>query len=125
MTDKNDASYYEGVQRFLADLRCSAERRASVDRRSRHKKVIVERRGGQERRFYQERRQSLSHYSTEDALDIKTMVLDPGSRVACPECNGSLMLGPPVAKDGLTFRRVHCTSCRRSLILETPPPGRR
>jgi hypothetical protein len=125
MGDKNDASYYDGVQRFLADLRCSAERRASVDRRRRHKNVIVERRAGEERRIYQERRQSLSNYSTEDTLDIKAMVLDPGSRVACPECNGSLMLGPPVAKDGLIFRRVHCTSCRRSLILETPPSSHR
>ncbi len=124
MTDKRDASYYDGVQRFLADLRCSAERRTSEDRRRRSKEVIVERRAGMERRGHQERRCSLTHYSTEDALDIKTMVLDPSSRVACPECDGSLMLGPPMAKDDVIVRRVHCTSCRRSLILETPPSNR-
>ncbi|MEJ2237663.1 MAG: hypothetical protein P8X82_05155 [Gemmatimonadales bacterium] len=93
MTDKDDASYYEGVQRFLSNLRCSAERRTSGDRRQRHRNVVVERRAGEDRRIYRERRQSLSNYSTEDVLDIKAMILDPGSRVACPECNGSLMLG--------------------------------
>jgi len=121
MIDKDDASYYEGVQRFLSDLRCSAERRTSGDRRQRHRNVVVERRAGEERRIYRERRQSLSNYSAEDVLDIKAMISDPGSRVACPECSGSLMLGPPVAKDELIVRRVHCTTCRRSLLLETPP----
>jgi hypothetical protein len=124
MTDKDDASYYEGVQRFLSDLRCSAERRTSGDRRQRHRNVVVERRAGEDRRIYRERRQSLSNYSTEDVLDIKAMILDPGSRVACPECNGSLMLGPPIAKDELIVRRVHCTTCRRSLLLETSPNRR-
>jgi hypothetical protein len=121
MTERHDTPRYNGVHRFLSDLRCSAERRTSGDRRRRDKAIVVERRAGIDRRIDDERRQSLSHYSTEDSLDIRGMVLDPASRVACPECDGSLMLGPPMARDEVIIRRVHCTSCRRSLILETPP----
>ncbi|KPJ87903.1 MAG: hypothetical protein AMS18_14035 [Gemmatimonas sp. SG8_17] len=110
-----------GLQRFLSDLRCSAERRTFGDRRCASRPVPLDRRGGGERRARVDRRQMLSFFSDEDAAEIKVMIVDPAIRVACPVCEGHLMLGPPVGRNDATFRHVHCTQCRRSVALRTPP----
>jgi hypothetical protein len=109
-----------GLQRFLSDLRCSFERRTSGDRRCASRPVLLDRRGGGERRARADRRQMLRSFSDEDAAEIKVMIVDPAIRVACPVCEGHLMLGPPARRNDATFRRVHCTQCRRSVALRTP-----
>ncbi len=114
-------SSHDGLQRFLSDLRCSAERRTFGDRRCAARPVLLDRRGGADRRARIERRQRLGDYSDEEAVEIRVMIVDPAIRVACPVCDGYLMLGPPARRGVLTFRQVHCTHCRRSVALRTPP----
>ncbi|UCG86462.1 MAG: hypothetical protein JSW71_21620 [Gemmatimonadota bacterium] len=109
------------MQRFLSDLRCSAERRTFGDRRCASSPVLLDRRSEVERRARPDRRQGLREFSDEDAAEIRMMIVNRAIRVACPVCDGHLMLGPPAKRGVLTFRRVHCTNCRCSVVLRTPP----
>ena len=114
MTDQ-DTSSTSGLARFLADLRCYGERRSWQERRCQGRSVPVERRSGVERRTQADRRRRwLSNYSPEASVRIHRMISHPTARVACPECEGALMLGPRVDRGGIRVRRVHCTSCRLS-----------
>ncbi len=117
------------VRRFLADLRASADRRAwqerrAGDRRSNAVPVVEEQRGGErrsgaERRIVLTDRRRLIHeaFSRGDAEHIREMMMDPGVEAACPQCDGHLMLGSVIPHEGGTARNVHCTSCRRSVLL--------
>ncbi len=117
------------VRRFLADLRASADRRAwqerrAGDRRSSAVRVAEDQRGG-DRRSGAERRIVLTDrrrripeaFSRGDAEHIREMMMDPGVEAACPECDGNLMLGSVIPHEGGTARNVHCTSCRRGVLL--------
>jgi hypothetical protein len=114
MTEQSTSSA-SGIARFLVDLRSYSERRSWQDRRGQAQIVPVERRSGVDRRMQTDRRRRwLSNYSPEASVRIHRMVSHPTARVACPECDGALMLGPPVDRGGVRVRRVHCTSCRLS-----------
>jgi hypothetical protein len=122
----------DGVRRFLADLR-------GADRRSWHERRIRERRNGSqevepdrrrgERRSGTDRRIVLTDrrrrvheaFSRGDAEQIREMMMDPGVEAACPQCDGSLMLGPVVDHEGGSARNVHCTQCRRAVLLVAAP----
>ena len=121
MLPRPPESHDDALQRFLSDLRRSVERRTSVDRRCAARPVLRDRRDGGERRARVERRQMLEAYSDEEAAEIKKMITDPAAHVTCPACDGHLMLGPPTRQDRGTVRRVHCTHCRRSVTVRTPP----
>ncbi len=95
----------DGVRRFLADLRASADRRAwqerrAGDRRSSAVRVVDDQRGG-ERRSGAERRIVLTDrrrrmhqaFSRGDAEHIREIMMDSGVEAACPQCDGNLMLG--------------------------------
>ncbi len=121
------------VRRFLADLRASADRRAwqerrAGDRRSSAVRVVEDQRGddrrsGAERRIVLTDRRRRIHeaFSCGDAEHIREMMMDPGVEAACPECDGNLMLGSVIPHEGGTGRNVHCTSCRRSVLLVSAP----
>jgi hypothetical protein len=121
MAARSTGSGHNGVQRFLADLRMSIERRSFADRRAANRAVPLDRRDGGDRRQRVDRRQQLSEYSDEQAAEIREMILDPTAHVSCPACGEHLMLGPPTRQDEHTVRRVHCTHCRRSVAIRTPP----
>ena len=67
------------------------------------------------------RRPSEAQYSWQDTLRIHGMLADPSTPVACPRCDGALLLGPPEPRDGMHTREVHCTGCRYSVavVVET------
>ncbi len=121
------------VRRFLADLRASADRRAWQERRAGDRKTssarVVEgqhdgdRRSGVERRIVLTDRRRRIHeaFSRGDAEHIREMMMDSGVEAACPRCDGNLMLGSVVPHEGGTARNVHCTSCRRSVLLVSAP----
>ncbi len=121
MDAKRTQLRYEGVKRFLSDLRCSPERRSFGDRRCVSFPVVLERRIGGDRRERIERRRSLEFYDDDEASEIRIMICNPAVRVACPACEGHLMLGPAMRRDGGIIRPVHCTICRKSVMIRTCP----
>ncbi len=122
-----------GIRRFLADLRESADRRAWTHRRSGDRRVatvpieddrrVVERRSGVDRRVVitDRRRRVADTYSLENAELICEMVMHDDMEAACPKCDGNLMLGPVIARDGKKVREVHCTDCRRCVVITDLP----
>ena len=81
-----------------------------------------ERRSGADRRIVLTDRRRLVHeaFSRGDAEHIREMMMDPGVEAACPQCDGNLLLGSVIPHEGGTARNVHCTSCRRSVLLVSP-----
>ncbi len=122
-----------GIRRFLADLRESADRRAWTQRRSGDRRVatvpmeddrrVAERRGGVDRRVVitDRRRRVAETYSLENAELICQMVMHDDMEAACPKCDGNLMLGPVIGRDGKKVREVHCTDCRRCVVITDLP----
>ncbi len=122
-----------GIRRFLADLRESADRRAWTQRRSGDRRVatvpteadrrVIERRSGADRRVVitDRRRRVADTYSLENAELICQMVMHDDMEAACPKCDGNLMLGPVIARDGKNVREVHCTDCRRCVVITDLP----
>ncbi len=114
------------VRRFIRDIRSSHNRRHSLDRRSgevtaevAEVAVVAERRSVYERRTSPERRRPpQAIYSLEAASLIRRMMSDPRAGVWCPECEGNLMLGPAMVRQGVAMRRVHCTQCRRRTVTQ-------
>ena len=78
-----------------------------------------DRRSGTERRIVLTDRRRRMHeaFSRGDAEHIREMMMDSGVEAACPQCDGNLMLGSVIPHEGGTARNVHCTSCRRSVLL--------
>ncbi len=123
-----------GIRRFLADLRASADRRAWTPRRSADRRVesvpteeearVAKRRSDVDRRVVlTDRRRRVSEtYSLENAELICQMVMHDDMEAACPSCDGNLMLGPVISRDGRKVRDVHCTDCRRCVVI-TDLPG--
>ncbi len=60
-------------------------------------------------------------FSRGDAEHIREMMMDPGVEAACPQCDGNLLLGSVIPHEGGTARNVHCTSCRRGVLLVSAP----
>ncbi len=122
-----------GLRRFLADLRESADRRAWTQRRSADRRVasvpleqdrrVAERRSGVDRRVVitDRRRRVAETYSLENAELICQMVMHDDMEAACPKCDGNLMLGPVIRRDGKKVRDVHCTDCRRCVVITDLP----
>ncbi len=122
-----------GIRRFLADLRESAERRAWTQRRSSDRRVatvpieddrrVTERRSGLDRRVVitDRRRRVAETYSLENAELICQMVMHDDMEAACPKCDGNLMLGPVITRESKKVRDVHCTDCRRCLVITDLP----
>ena len=122
-----------GIRRFLADLRESADRRAWTQRRSGDRRVatvpmeddrrVAERRGGVDRRVVitDRRRRVAETYSLENAELICQMVMHDDMEAACPKCDGNLMLGPVITRESKKVREVHCTDCRRCLVITDLP----
>ena len=124
----------EGLQRFLRDLRSGAERRSWDERRRRERRsgekdVDLDRRAPRDRRDRFDRRIMLldrrrgrsDSYIREHAERIRNMLLDPSAQVVCPKCGGDLLLGPSVTRAGSIAREVHCTACRRSILIANLP----
>ncbi len=122
-----------GIRRFLADLRESADRRAWTPRRSgdrrvatvavEHDRRVADRRRPVDRRVVitDRRRRVAETYSLENAELICQMVMHDDMEAACPKCDGNLMLGPVIARDGKKVREVHCTDCRRCVVITDLP----
>ena len=122
-----------GLRRFIADLRESAERRGWTERRSADRRVasvpvehdrrVADRRRPPDRRVVltDRRRRVAETYSLENAELICEMVMHNDMEAACPQCDGNLMLGPVIARDGKKVREVHCTDCRRCVVITDLP----
>ncbi len=122
-----------GLRRFFADLRESADRRTWSDRRSADRRVTsvpvesdqraADRRGALDRRVVlTDRRHRVAEtYSLENAELICEMVMHDDMEAACPKCDGNLMLGPVIVRDGKKVREVHCTDCRRCVVITDLP----
>ncbi len=109
------------VRRFIRDIRSSDDRRHALDRRggevTAQHAVVAERRNVQDRRASPERRRPpQAIYSLEAASLVRRMMSHPGAGVWCPECEGNLMLGPAIVRQGVAMRRIHCTQCRRKMV---------
>lgn len=105
-----------GIERFLRDLRSAGERRTS-NRRSDEQRAPRERRDGRDRRGLDRRDPAYERFSLAVTATIQKMVMDPALAVACPECDGNLMMGPPLQREDMLARRVQCTLCRRMAFL--------
>ncbi len=91
----------------MVDLAVEQERRRAADR-----DAVRERRAPGERR-----RPPVAQFTWEDTVRIIQMVAEPPEGVACPRCEGWLLLGPPDITEGVTTREVHCTACRYSVAI--------
>lgn len=105
-----------GIERFLRDLRSAGERR-TTDRRSGDDSAPRERRDGRDRRGPDRRDPAYECFSLGVTAEIQKMVMDPALAVACPECDGHLMMGPPSLRDDMLARRIQCTRCKRVAFL--------
>lgn len=133
MISRSSKDPTRGIRRFLADLRESADRRAWTQRRSGDRRVatvpteddrrVAERRSGVDRRVVitDRRRRVAETYSLENAELICQMVMHDDMEAACPKCDGNLMLGPVITRESKKVREVHCTDCRRCLVITDLP----
>ena len=132
MTREHPHGGESDVPRFLPDRRSGTERRGGADRRRErrelydlaveHQRRAANQGARTERRVPGDRRRpSEAQYSWQDTLRIHGMLADPSTPVACPRCDGALLLGPPEPRDGMHTREVHCTGCRYSVavVVET------
>ncbi len=128
MTPERRHSGDEAVPRFLPDRRAGTERRSGTDRRRErqelfdlaieHRRRAADRGGSVERRAPANRRRPpAAQFSWEDTLRIHRMLADTRVAVACPRCDGALLLGPTEPRGGMHTREVHCTGCRYSVAV--------
>ena len=135
MADKPPKDQNEGVKRFLTDFRSRTDRRSFDERRvggRRAKKETVddERRAPDDRRDIYDRRETLldrrrgtsESFIREHAVWIREAMLNAEAAVACPRCEGDLLLGPTVQRGSKFVREVHCTACRHCVVI-TDVPG--
>ena len=101
-----------GIERFLQDLR-SADNRRTGDRRSGEQTAPRDRRSGKDRRGSDRRDPMYERFSLAVTATIQRMVMDAALAVACPECGGHLMMGPPSQREDILARRIQCTRCGR------------
>ncbi len=101
-----------GIERFLRDLRSAGNRRTG-DRRSGEQSAPHDRRDGQDRRRSDRRDSMYERFSLVVTATIQRMVMDAAMAVACPECGGHLMMGPPSQREDMLARRIQCTRCGR------------
>ena len=133
MISRSSKDPTRGIRRFLADLRESADRRAWTQRRSGDRRAatvpieddrrVAERRSGLDRRVVitDRRRRVAETYSLENGELICQMVMHDDMEAACPKCDGNLMLGPVITRESKKVREVHCTDCRRCLVITDLP----
>ena len=134
MSEKPPKDPDEGVRRFLTDLRSASERRSWEERRRSERRATdhgveeerrdtAKRRGAVDRRIMLlDRRRGISEpYTRQHAKRIRDMLLNPDADVACPRCNGNLLLGPPCSHGSGTAREVRCTACRRTVVITNFP----
>jgi hypothetical protein len=67
-------------------------------------------------------------FSKEEVAIIRKVILTPGASVECPRCGSALTLEDRVVGEAtVAVLWVHCTTCRRNLIVrdlpERPPTG--
>lgn len=132
MADETD-NLGNRLRRFLADLRASGDRRSWTERRKgdrrradepvQHDRRVAQRRSGLDRRVVltDRRRRIAETYTREEAELICQMVMHDDMEAACPKCDGNLLLGPVLDHEGKTAREVHCTECRRCVVLTDLP----
>lgn len=128
MMDRTTPDPDEGVRRFLVDRR-AGDRRSGKERRRRERRVLdiqvalerrsgEDRRAGRDRRAMRERRLPLAaQFSWDETRTIQDMLAHPEVHVACPRCDGVLLLGPHESHEGVTTREVHCTGCKNSAVI--------
>lgn len=134
MTKKPPKDPDEGLRRFLTDFRSHHERRSfderrAAERRSGESTVDAERRRPEDRRDSDDRREMLldrrrctSELFIREQIEwIRRALLNSETSVACPRCEGDLLLGPTAQRGGKFTREVHCTVCRhRAVVVDVP-----
>ncbi len=134
MTKKPPKDPDEGLRRFLTDFRSHHERRSfderrDADRRATDGTVDDERRRPEDRRDMYDRREMLldrrrgtsESFIREQIERIRQALLDAETAVACPRCEGDLLLGPTAQRGTKFVREVHCTACRHSAVIADVP----
>jgi len=134
MADKPPRDQDEGGKRFLTDFRSCTDRRSFDERRvggrrAKEDNVDDERRTPDDRRDRYDRREMLldrrrgtsESFIREHVGWIREALLNEETPVACPRCEGDLLLGPTVQRRGKSVQEVHCTACRhRAVIVDVP-----
>ena len=134
MADKPPRESDDGVRRFLTDFRSHTDRRSFDERRSGERRgseatVEEERRCPDDRRDTYDRREMLldrrrgvsESFIQEQVGWIREALLNAETEVACPRCEGDLMLGQAVRHGESFARRVHCTACRHCVVIVDVP----
>jgi DNA-directed RNA polymerase subunit RPC12/RpoP len=134
MADKPKKDSDEGVKRFLTDFRSHTERRSFDERRTSERRsssggVNDDRRGDDDRRDRYDRREMLldrrrgtpEQFIREHVEWIREALRNAETEVACPRCEGDLLLGPPIRRGAKSVREVHCTACRHRVLLPDVP----
>ena len=114
MTKKPPKDRDEGLRRFLTDFRSHHERRSfderrAAERRSGESTVDAERRRPEDRRDSDDRREMLldrrrctSELFIREQIEwIRRALLNSETSVACPRCEGDLLLGPTSQRGGI------------------------
>lgn len=96
------------AERRAVNLVVETDRRRSVGRRANEERRTTERR----RDCPERRRQGPMAFTREEAGIIVQRASQVGVPVACPRCESTLTLRPPVASEGSSVWNVHCASCR-------------
>ena len=130
MSEQSKDNLEEETRQFLPDYRSDVDRRAWQERREESRESgsypagrdLRNRDSDAERRVVltDRRHPTSERYSNKDAEQIRDMILDPYG-VVCPQCQGDLLLGRMSTHQGITGRQVHCTSCRRCVIIAVVP----
>ncbi len=130
MSEQSKDNPEEETRQFLPDYRSGDDRRAWQERRKQDhesdshetKRDLRNKDSDAERRVVltDRRHPTSERYSAKDAERIRDMILDPYG-VVCPQCQGDLLLGRLSTHQDITGRQVHCTSCRRCVIIAVVP----
>ena len=104
------------AERRLEDQVVGLERRSEQDRRICDRRDTPDRRSGFDRRTDYPRL-TPAPYSSGEAQQIRDMVANRVSRVACPRCNDTLVVGPLFRRGRHRVREVYCQTCRHAVII--------
>lgn len=110
-------------QRRLLSTPVRLDRRLAPDRRLGERRTRDDRRSIVPRRSSDRRRVTPAPYSPEQVERLRRVVIVGRSTLACPSCETTVTVDPPLSVRGTNVWEVHCSACFRSaMITDSRPP---
>ncbi len=110
-------------QRRLLSAPVRLDRRLAPDRRLGERRTPDDRRSSIPRRVSDRRRVTPAPYAPEQVERLRRVITVGRSTLACPNCEKTVTVDPPLSVRGTNVWEVYCSACFRSaMITDSRPP---